>query len=201
MTSSKNKWSIIVSLVLIAWLWYVAPLLGKQYNYSAPTWADRMTGRAELSWCVVQPAPPDAEPQIEAALAEWSKYVQITFRPGACYGDRTLTFSFVPDDHGDKTAFRGRDMAHAFWPAPLSEEPMAGDIHFRASEDWSPLDIYLVALHEVGHALGIWDVRGGVMDEVSWWRHLTLQTSDIEAARRHYARRCFGVECAWGLNR
>lgn len=176
---------------------FYLPLLSQPFAYLNPTWADRQTGKATLGWCVSQPAPPDAERQIEAALAEWARYVQITFQRGACYGDRTLTFSWVADDHGDQTVFRGREMAHAFWPPPLSDEPLAGDVHFRASVAWTARDIYLAALHEVGHALGLMHGRDpwGVMYSVTNGT-LTLQRSDIEALRLHYARRCFGVECA-----
>jgi predicted Zn-dependent protease len=184
-----------MKLILILAL--ALPLVAQQYNFSAPTWADRQTGKATLYYCIVQPAPPDAEPQIEAALQEWSRYIQVTFTRGACYADRTLTFSWVSDDHAPGCRFPGRQMAHARFPPQIHPEPEAGDVHFRASEDWTPaLEIYTVALHEIGHALGVWDVRGGVMDDSSWWRHLTLQTGDIIEIRKHYAPRCYQIECA-----
>jgi predicted Zn-dependent protease len=169
---------------------------GQRYSYSNPTWAGA-DGKATLAWCVVRPYPFDAEQQVEAALAEWSRYVHVTFVRGACYGDRTLTFSWVPADHGDGAVFGGYGIAHAFYPAPLHAEPNAGDVHFFSDYPWTPEEIYLVALHEVGHSLGLshgrnpWGVMYGIENDSLW-----LQRSDVEAIRLHYARRCFEIECA-----
>jgi hypothetical protein len=190
---------IVVAVCLIAALVLVAVVAqGREYNYSAPTWADRTTGKATLGYCVQQPAPEDAEKQIEAALREWAKYAQLTFERGACYGDRTLTFAWVPADHGD-WSLNATNPAHAHLPPPAVPEPLAGDVHFWAGREWTPEEIYRTALHEIGHSLGLWEAREGLMD--SERNLLWLQQSDIDAIRRLYARRCFGVECAWGLNR
>lgn len=197
-----TKLGILVVLLVWALFMFGFTAKGEEFNYSAPTWADRQTGEASLDWCVVLPAPSDAEAQIEAALAEWAKYIQVEFRRGACYADRTLTFSWLPADHGDGTVFSGYGIAHAFYPAGLSPEPEAGDVHFLRDHDWTPAELYLIALHEIGHALGLshgrdpWGVMYGYTNGSLW-----LQQSDIDAIRRHYARRCYGVECAWGLNR
>jgi hypothetical protein len=171
----------------------------------SPTWADA-DGKATLNWCIAQPAPPDAEPQIEAALAEWAKYVQVTFARGTCGGDRTVTFSLVPRDHGDGYPFHANELSHAFYPPPLFSEPLAGDVHINQDSDYdlaAPLAIYRLVLHEIGHALGLMDSDNpGVM-----YRYMLpsgpvwLQQGDIDAARRLYGRRCRGIECAWGLNR
>lgn len=177
----------------------LSPLMGQ----SVATWAGP-DGKATLFYCISQPAPPDAETQIEAALQEWAKYVQVDFRPGACYGDRTLTFSWVAAEHGCGVlgTLSADTRSHAHWPAGASAEPLAGDVHFWSGRAWTPEEIYTDALHEIGHTLGLrhGEDRWGVMYDVASGA-LWLQRSDIDAIRRLYARRCHGIECAWGLNR
>ncbi|VDM37546.1 unnamed protein product [Toxocara canis] len=66
-----------------------------------------------------------------------------------------LDIQFAKFDHGDKEAFDGRGgiVAHSAYPPE-------GIVHFDASEHWSTdgktgLDLRFVALHEIGHALGL----------------------------------------------
>ena len=52
----------------------------------------------------------------------------------------------------------GGALAHTFYPAPLNSEHIAGDMHLDADEAWkigANTDLYSVALHETGHALGL----------------------------------------------
>ena len=45
---------------------------------------------------------------------------------------------------------------------PLNPEPIAGDMHFDNDESWrigANLDVFSVALHETGHALGLGTFR------------------------------------------
>nr|GMC73457.1 putative peptidase M10A, Metallopeptidase, catalytic domain protein [Ipomoea batatas]GME21625.1 putative peptidase M10A, Metallopeptidase, catalytic domain protein [Ipomoea batatas] len=68
-----------------------------------------------------------------------------------------LKFALFSGDHGDGVPFDGRggSYAHAF-------PPEYGDCHFDADENWvefgpprNGLDIQSVALHEIGHLLGL----------------------------------------------
>ena len=67
---------------------------------------------------------------------------------------------FARGSHGDGYPFDGAGgtLAHTFYPAPPNPEPIAGDMHLDTDEPWrsgANVDLYSVALHEAGHALGL----------------------------------------------
>lgn len=99
--------------------------------------------------------------------------------------------------HGDKYKFDGKHgvLAHAF--PPYDSSLLAGDIHFDAAEAWNiDYDLFTVALHEIGHSLGLahskvsqsvmyathnkkktelhWDDRDGINQLYGQWTEYTL---------------------------
>ena len=102
-----------------------------------------------------------AQAEIVRAMAEWSKVAAITWQPGASsFGSATVNVLFAVYDHGDGYPFDGPGgvVAHTFYPAPPNPEPIAGDMHLDDSETWHidiETDVFSVALHELGHALGL----------------------------------------------
>ena len=129
------------------------------------------------------------------ALGVWAQYVQVNYVPASTPSQRTIAISFATGGHGDGYAFDGLGgvLAHTFYPAPPNPEPLAGDMHFDASESWgigSGTDLFSVALHEAGHALGLphTDVPGTVM--YPYYHVATgLTPSDIAAIRGLYPAR------------
>lgn len=129
------------------------------------------------------------------ALAVWAQYVQVNYVPVSSASQRTIAISFAAGAHGDAYPFDGLGgvLAHTFYPAPPNPEPIAGDMHFDASENWgigSGTDLFSVALHEAGHALGLphTDVPGTVM--YPYYHVATgLTPADIAAIRGLYAAR------------
>ncbi len=101
-----------------------------------------------------------ARSEIERAFAEWARYANITFSSAQqASAARSIDILFASGSHGDAYPFVGTNvLAHTFYPAPLNAEPIAGDMHFNAAESWgvgSGIDLFSVALHEAGHALGL----------------------------------------------
>jgi hypothetical protein len=105
--------------------------------------------------------PGAARTEILRAMGEWSKVVKVTWNPGVnAVGPKTVNILFASGAHGDGYPFDGYGnvLAHTFYPAPPNPEPIAGDMHFDDAENWrigANTDLFSVALHELGHALGL----------------------------------------------
>ena len=137
-----------------------------------------------------------ARAEIERALAEWSRVVNVDFVAGGGARDLgTIDIMFASGAHGDPFPFDGpgRVLAHTFYPAPPNPEPLAGDLHLDEAESWrvgNDVDLYSVVLHELGHALGLGhsDKPGAVM-YAYYNRATSLTEEDIAAIRELYADR------------
>jgi hypothetical protein len=122
-------------------------------------------GVAELDYVFAQMSAklPTASVQSEImrALQEWAKYANLRFVPGSgTTGSRTISVMFAQGAHGDGYPFAPGSpvLAHTFFPAPPNPEPIAGDMHLNEDQSWhigADIDLYTVALHEAGHALGL----------------------------------------------
>lgn len=92
--------------------------------------------------------------QIKKAFDVWSEHAHINFTKTD--GDAHINLNFYPRRHrGCDDMFDGPNgtLAHAFSPAD------GGDVHFDDEEKWvigaGGSDIFTIAVHELGHALGI----------------------------------------------
>jgi hypothetical protein len=131
--------------------------------------------------------------EVIRALGEWTRFTNLDFSPiGDLSAARTITILFARGPHGDPYSFDGSGgmLAHTFFPSPPNGEPIAGDMHLDADENWqigAGIDLYSVALHEAGHALGLGhtDRPGSVM--YPYYRLLTgLSDDDIAGIRDLY---------------
>ena len=136
------------------------------------------------------------EGEIERAMAGWAAVIQLTWQPATDpLGNRTVNILFATGAHGDDFPFDGPGgvIAHTFYPAPPNPEPLAGDMHFDDAESWhvgTAVDVFSVALHELGHALGLGhsDNPNDVM--YPYFKIVTtLAPGDIAAIQTLYAAR------------
>jgi hypothetical protein len=178
-----------------------ATLYGRVGQYAARVgdgWDGPGNGATEVGYYLgaLASALPRAQTETEVlrGLTEWGNYASILFSP-ASDPDRTRTISilFAGRAHGDGYAFDGpgKVLAHTFYPSPPNPEPIAGDMHFDDEENWrigEQADVFSVALHEAGHALGLGhsDSPNSVM--YPYYRRVTALTEDdIAAVRELYA--------------
>jgi hypothetical protein len=102
-----------------------------------------------------------AQSEIVRALQEWAKNANVQFVPGtSATGSQTISVMFAQGFHGDSYPFEPGSpvLAHTFFPSPTDPEPLAGDMHLNEDQDWhigTDIDLFTVALHEAGHALGL----------------------------------------------
>ncbi|XP_058462247.1 matrix metalloproteinase-2-like [Malaya genurostris] len=99
---------------------------------------------------------------MQRAFGEWAKYSNLRFvrvyDPSA-----DIIVGFGSGHHGDNYPFDGPGniLAHAFYPYEMNS--YGGDIHFDEDENWKEnsthlsdgVDFYSVAIHELGHSLGL----------------------------------------------
>ncbi|KAF4082318.1 hypothetical protein AMELA_G00150180 [Ameiurus melas] len=99
----------------------------------------------------------EVDNSIERALKVWARVTPLKFTR-IYSGVADIMISFAVGDHGDGSPFDGHNgfLAHAFGPA----SGVGGDTHFNDDETFtftSPngYNLFLVAAHEFGHALGL----------------------------------------------
>ncbi len=138
-------------------------LVGQYIAANGPGWDGSGLSAATIfyffSSLTSQVATGSIESEVERAMAEWSKVVQVNWQAGAsASAKRTVNILFAAGNHGDGFPFQPGVLAHTFYPAPPNPEPIAGDLHFNEAEPWhvgANMDVFSVALHELGHALGL----------------------------------------------
>lgn len=100
---------------------------------------------------------------IQNAFSIWSSHAfPFEFREVDIDDNPMIIIKFVTGKHNDDSPFEGvdGDLAHAF-PPNYNVAGLAGDIHFDDAEGWgvpglpSKYDLLTVAIHEIGHALGL----------------------------------------------
>ncbi|XP_002663942.1 matrix metalloproteinase-17 [Danio rerio] len=135
----------------------------KRYATTGLRWT-----KSDITWSVQnypsvhkRLTPTQVDPIISYALKAWSDVTNLNFY-GASSSEKDradIRISFARSLHDDGYPFDGKGgtLAHAFFPG---ESDVAGDTHFDDDEIWTYLDesgtdLFAVAVHEFGHALGL----------------------------------------------
>ncbi|XP_072259100.1 stromelysin-1-like isoform X1 [Pyxicephalus adspersus] len=121
-----------------------------------PKWQKTM-----ITYRIVNYTPDITKNEVDFAVAQalriWSEATPLQFLQ-IFSGNADIMISFASKAHGDFIPFDGPlgVLAHAYAPS----EDIGGDTHFDEDEQWTlsgkaGTNIFLVALHELGHALGL----------------------------------------------
>ena len=140
-------------------------LMAADYVTEGTGWANRNAYGVALQYVFTTltnkvPAS-QVQTEILRAMHSWTAITNVQFNPGVnAAASTTVAIEFGTSVNGDPTPFdpAGTILAHTYYPDPPNPEPIAGDMHFNPAENWSVgggTDIYTVALHELGHALGL----------------------------------------------
>jgi hypothetical protein len=140
----------------------------------------------------------DSTKQVFAnAFNQWSKVTTIKFSETTSYNNADIKIGFYSGDHGDGEAFDGvlGTLAHAF-------SPTDGRFHLDKAEDWvvngdvtesslsNAVDLESVAVHEIGHLLGLGhsSIEGAIMYPTisSRTRKVELEEDDIDGIQKLY---------------
>ncbi|XP_043091592.1 matrix metalloproteinase-25 [Puntigrus tetrazona] len=127
--------------------------------------------KTDITWSVQEFPSPSMSPTLHpglvrliltSALQVWSDVTPLRFHPSSYDPSPQIEIkvTFVSGYHEDGYPFDGRGgtLAHAFFPG---KGDLAGDTHFDDGESWSygdwssSTDLFTVAVHEFGHALGL----------------------------------------------
>ncbi|KAJ8280886.1 hypothetical protein GJAV_G00060490 [Gymnothorax javanicus] len=132
----------------------------------------------------------DVDRAIRNALNVWSEVTPLKFKK-LHEGIADIMIGFGSKEHGDYNPFDGPNglLAHAYPPG----QGIGGDTHFDEDENWTKdsheYNLFLVASHEFGHALGLSHSTdpGALMFPVySYAEGFPLSTDDIQGIQALY---------------
>lgn len=122
-------------------------------------------GRRELTYKIssnstsqeLAKKPEEIELQIKKALNVWSEVAKVYFRLAQDGEETDIEFRFVKEHNDELPPFEGpnSDLAHAFFPDLHKGIHFNDYIDFTIDANGKGVDIYQLAVHEIGHALGI----------------------------------------------
>lgn len=161
-------------------------------------WDGPGQGEAELTYYLgdapAQLGQATFEAVIEQALKVWSDVAAITFTETTVAGRNDsldITFASIDGSNGI--------LAQAYFPDDVNPRKIAGDIQFDSAENWEvgntqgsrAMDLLHVAVHEIGHALGLGhsNIFGSVLNStVSPNQQFSnLSNADIDSILALYA--------------
>ncbi|XP_064098795.1 matrix metalloproteinase-17-like isoform X1 [Macrobrachium nipponense] len=134
----------------------------KRYILGSGGWRKRKLTYFVANWSPKLWNMENVKRELRRAFDAWSTYSHLQFTEVAG-PEADIVIYFASYDHHDGYPFDGPSgiLAHAYYPYEFGH--YGGDVHFDESEEWtidpkdeySGLDFFTVAVHEIGHSLGL----------------------------------------------
>ncbi|XP_023320587.1 matrix metalloproteinase-2 isoform X2 [Eurytemora carolleeae] len=138
------------------------PKRSRRFIIGSKGWKKRTISYHLSNWTPKLGSEQFVKQELRRAFQTWAPYSRLNFIESADYYKSDIRVAFGRYSHGDYYPFDGPGiiLAHAYYPYEFGD--YGGDIHFDEDEDWSTnatensdLDFFTVAVHEIGHSLGL----------------------------------------------
>ncbi|KAI3891910.1 hypothetical protein MKX03_026318 [Papaver bracteatum] len=136
----------------------------------------------------------DIRDALERAFSTWSSVIPVNFTETQNYRHANIKIGFYYGDHGDGSPFDDTTLAHATGPGTGTY------LHFNAGIRWAvdfhseksknAYDLESVAIHEIGHVLGL--EHSSIFEAVMWpsipprTKNADLALDDVKGAQALY---------------
>ncbi|KAI3891911.1 hypothetical protein MKX03_026319 [Papaver bracteatum] len=136
----------------------------------------------------------DIRVALERAFSTWSSVIPVNFTETQDYKHANITIGFYYGDHGDGSPFDGTVLAHATGPGSGAQlhfnAGITWAVEFNSKESADVFDLESVAIHGMGHVLGL--DHSSVKEAVMWngtpprTKNVVLALDDVNGAQALY---------------